>query len=154
MTPDAADWVYDVVLTRRYKESVGAIMWTGAREHRRDEGQGAAFLRKCACQYGPCGHCGDGRHDRCGHREWRPPASPCTYVQNPRGHALTAVWPSGTACAWLCPCVCPAPVAPPIEQLALVGEVARVAKRHGQPDRHRPLGPVQPGLFDLAGGAR
>jgi hypothetical protein len=103
MTPEAADWVYDVVLTRRYKESTGAIMWTGARENRRDEGKGAAFLRMCCCQYGLCGHCGDGRPDRCSHREWTPPAQPATHLMDRRGMVLASVWRSGKPCAWLCP---------------------------------------------------
>lgn len=105
MTHEATDWVYDVVLPQRYLESAGAIMWTGARENRRDEGHGVAFLRLCACQYGPCGRCGDGRPDRCAHREWTPPFMPATYLQDRRGMAIAAVWRSGKACAWLCPTV-------------------------------------------------
>lgn len=125
MTPAAADWVYEVVLTQRYKESAGAIMWTGARENRRDAGAGAVFLRMCACQWGPCGHCSDGRHDRCAHRgEWRPPASSATWLQSHRGMAIAAVWMAGRPCRWSCACDCPAPA---VEQL---------------------------GLFDLAGGTR
>jgi hypothetical protein len=102
VTPEAADWVYDVVLTRRYKESAGAIMWTGARENRRDEGAGASFLRMCECQYGPCGRCSDGRPELCGHRAWTPALSPDTYIQDRHGHALNRVWRSGKPCAWLC----------------------------------------------------
>lgn len=105
VTPDEARWVYDVVLTRRFKESAGAIMWTGARENRRDEGGGMAFLALCACQYGLCGRCGDGRPDLCSHREWTPPFAPETYIQDRRGHALRRVWRSGKPCAWLCPSV-------------------------------------------------
>jgi hypothetical protein len=103
MTPAAADWVYDVVLTQRYKESAGAIMWTGAREQRRDEGQGAVFLRTCACQFGLCGRCSDGRPDRCPHRDWSPPVVPETYVQDRSGYAIARVWRSGKPCWWLCP---------------------------------------------------
>lgn len=149
MPPSAADWVYDVVITRRYKESAGAIMWTGKGDDRRDEGYGAVMLRTCPCQYGPCGHCGLGRHHRCTHRRFAPTVSPATYVQNPRGYALTPVWTAGKPCAWRCPCVCPAPVTPPLEQLSLFGEIGRQPKRHGQPDRNRPLHPLPPDLFDL-----
>jgi hypothetical protein len=101
--PEEADWVYDVVLTQRYKESTGCIMWTGAREKRRDEGPGKAMVRKCECEYGLCGRCSDGRPDRCAHRDWTPPTSPETWIQNPRGLALTAVWRAGAPCHWLCP---------------------------------------------------
>jgi hypothetical protein len=44
MPAEAAAWIYDVVLTQKYKESCGAIMWTGAGPSRRDEGMGPAFL--------------------------------------------------------------------------------------------------------------
>jgi hypothetical protein len=102
VTLDEADWVYAVVLTQRYKESAGAIMWTGARENRRDEGQGAAFLRMCDCQSGLCGRCSDGRPERCAHRAWTPPSVPETHIQDRRGHALDPVWRAGKPCAWLC----------------------------------------------------
>lgn len=120
MKPAAADWVYEHVLTQRFKESAGAIEWTGARENRRDEGAGAARLRWCPCQWGPCGRCSDGRHDRCAHKgEWRPPATPATWIQDRAGHALTAVWMPGRPCAWRCSCVCPQPDSDPVEQMAL-----------------------------------
>lgn len=102
MTPAAADWVYDVVLTQRYKESVGAIMWTGARENRRDEGKGAAFLEVCPCRYGQCGRCSDGRPDLCAHRAWNPGISPETHIVSQRGYALARVWRRGRPCAWVC----------------------------------------------------
>lgn len=156
MTPAAADWVYEHVLTQRYKESAGAIIWTGARENRRDEGKGAAFLATCACQYGPCGWCSDGRHDRCAHKgEWRPPPSPATWMQDKRGMAIGAVWMTGKPCQWSCSCDCPAPVPPPVEQLALVGEVGRV-KVLAEGGQRGHAGELfgQMSLFDLAGGAR
>lgn len=106
MRPEAADWVYDVVLTQRYKESAGAIQWTGkqATGTWRDEGPGAAMLRTCPCQYGLCGRCADGRPDRCAHRDWTPPLSPETYVHGRRhGAAVARVWRKGKPCAWLCP---------------------------------------------------
>ena len=103
MTPEAADWVYEHVLTRRYKESAGAIEWTGAREKRRDEGRGPLRLRECPCWYGLCGRCGDGRPDRCSHREWAPPFVPAARVQNRRGMVVADVWLVGKPCSWLCP---------------------------------------------------
>jgi hypothetical protein len=102
VTPAEADWVYDVVLTRAYKESVGAIMWTGAGVNRRDEGQGAAFLRTCPCLWGPCGACADGRPDRCGHFAWSPAASPATHIVDRHKHAVAEVWSSGKPCRGLC----------------------------------------------------
>lgn len=102
MTPEAADWVYDVVLTQRYKEGSGAIMWTGAREQRYDGGHGAAFLRACPCETVLCGHCGDGRTHRCTHRSWAPPPVPAAWVVDRAGMAVAAVWMSGRPCRWLC----------------------------------------------------
>lgn len=105
MPREAADWVYDVVLTQRFKESAGCIQWTGFRKTGtwRDEGPGAVMLRTCPCEYGLCGRCADGRPDRCAHREWTPPLVPAAYVQNRRGMAIAKVWRSGKPCTWLCP---------------------------------------------------
>jgi hypothetical protein len=100
-TEDAA-WIYDVVLTRKYLESVGAIMWTGAGASRRDEGMGPAFLALCACQYGQCGRCSDGRPELCSHRAWNPGISPEAYIVSQRGYALARVWRRGRPCRWLC----------------------------------------------------
>lgn len=105
VTPAEADWVYDVVLTRRYKESAGAIMWTGARENRRDEGPGPRMLRMCACSFGLCGRCSGGRPDLCSHRAWTPGVSPEGYIQDRAGNALNRVWMKGRPCSWLCPTV-------------------------------------------------
>lgn len=102
MTPAAADWVYEHVLTRRFKESAGAIMWTGAGKDRTDAGQGAAFLRTCCCETGLCGRCGDGRPDRCTHRGWAPAPAPASWLVDRAGMAVAAVWMSGKPCAWLC----------------------------------------------------
>lgn len=139
MPAAAADWVYDRVLTRRYKESTNAIDWVGARENRRDEGKGAAFLRVCSCQYGPCGHCSAGRHDRCSHRERQPAPACTTYLQNSAGLAIAEVWRSGKPCAWLCTCDCR--TAAPVD-----------------PEQPTVMAPElvfeQISLFELAGGAR
>lgn len=107
MTPEAAAWVYDVVLTRRYLESVGAIMWTGKGDDRHDEGQGPAFLALCDCQFGPCGRCAGGRPDLCAHAAWNPGISPETYIVSPRGYALARVWRRGKPCRWVCTSVKP-----------------------------------------------
>jgi hypothetical protein len=105
MPAEAAAWIYSTVLTRRYLESVGAIMWTGAGANRRDEGQGPAFLALCDCRYGLCGRCSGGRPDLCAHRNWSPGISAETYIVSPRGYALARVWRSGRPCRWLCPSV-------------------------------------------------
>jgi hypothetical protein len=105
MTPAEARWVYDVVLTRHYKESAGAIQWVGARETRRDVGTGMEYLAICACRYGLCGRCEGGQPEKCSHAGWTPPRVPETHIVNRGGAALTRVWRSGKPCAWLCPTV-------------------------------------------------
>lgn len=136
----AADWIYEHVLTRRYLESVGAIAWTGARENRRDEGEGAALVRCCPCQYGACGYCSQlGKHDRCTSRTSPPVVSQVlTYIVASDKAAVAPVWTTGRPCSWRCPCGCaPAEPAPEVEPVAappVVGE--------------------QLELFALAGGAR
>lgn len=119
MTPEAADWVYTVVLTQTYRDSCSA-----------DDTD--RLIRTCHCQGGPCGHCPAGRHEQCPTRLLGPHPGPETYVVSHTGRARTAVWLLGRACAWRCPCVCPPPVPPPVEQLALVGAFGRVSKRYGQ----------------------
>ncbi|BFU46702.1 DUF6248 family natural product biosynthesis protein [Krasilnikovia sp. MM14-A1004] len=49
MPSDAAAWIAEHVLTRTYLTSCG----------------GLKLVRMCACQYGRCGHCGQGNHHRC-----------------------------------------------------------------------------------------
>lgn len=105
MTPEQARWVYDVVIPLRYKESVGAVMWTGARENRRDGGQGMAFLAMCACQYGLCGRCGDGHPERCSHANWEPGVHADTGIIAVSGASVAQVWRKGRPCYWLCPTV-------------------------------------------------
>lgn len=63
----------------------------------------------CPCQYGPSGHCGEGRHERCprtlgSDRHGIP--LPETHVVSRSWGALTPVWRVGAACRWLCPCEC------------------------------------------------
>lgn len=134
MTEAAADWVYDVVLTRRYKESVGAIMWTGAGKGRRDEGRGIAMVRTCQCGYGLCGRCSDGTPEKCSHLTWRPGAGPETHIVNQRGYAVAEAWLSGKPCLWMCPTAATPPTLAP-EPVPKPGN-------------------VQLELFALAGGAR
>lgn len=88
-----ADWVYDVVLTRAYKDSVGALE------------KGAAFLRTCPCFWGPCQHCKTGRPDACAHRDGRAGRSrrACASIVARGGGWLADVWPAGRGCKWNCP---------------------------------------------------
>ncbi len=143
MTAAAADWVYAEVLTPAYRRAVSA-------EGRgQDEDQlGTAAVRICPCQWGPCGRCEVlGRHDQCTTKvgfAGQPPVSSYGWLHNASGlmvflwsqalgrRVSVEVWPSGTPCAWRCPCVCPVP------EPVLVRE----------PEFE------QLGLFALAGGAR
>ncbi|WP_199513901.1 DUF6248 family natural product biosynthesis protein [Nucisporomicrobium flavum] len=90
-----ADRIATEVLTATYIKSCGGLELT----------------RSCSCQHGRCGHCGVGDHGRCTTRvsfNGKPPAQPLTYVVDRRGGALASVWPSGTACRWVCSCTdCP-----------------------------------------------
>lgn len=140
MTPSAADWVYQMVLTSTYRDSctVEGNPW---------------LIRNCRCQHGACGHCTSGNHEQCRTHADGPLVGPETYVVNHRGGARTAVWLSGKPCAWRCPCDCPDPE-PQIGQLALV-DAAPGIKRHGQPEtKHRRELFGQLELFTLAGGGR
>lgn len=95
MDKAAADWVYDVVLTRAYKDSRGCL----------EEGRGAEHLRTCPCFWGRCGHCGGGRPDRCAHRDGRagPGRAPAARVLDRSGGVLEEVWVVGRNCKWNCP---------------------------------------------------
>ncbi len=89
-----ANWIAEQVLTRTYIKSCG----------------GVELIRLCDCQYGPCGHCGQGNHAKCSTRR-HPELSrlhPHTRVVGPTGAALTDVWTAGAACRWVCPCNDPA----------------------------------------------
>ncbi len=88
---EIADRIAADVLTGRYLKSYG----------------GLDLVRTCACRYGRCGHCDMGRHDKCTTRvgfDGKPPARPLTHVVGRSSGALAGVWPSGTACRWVCPC--------------------------------------------------
>lgn len=93
----AGDWVRDNVLPKRT---------TDAWAYR-------ALVVMCACQWGPCGHCNPGSHDKCGRHEHQAPASPEGHLTNPRGQSLAAVWRVGTPCRWVCRCVTCSPLAMP-----------------------------------------
>jgi hypothetical protein len=92
MPTSTADLIAKKVLTRTYIKSAG----------------GLDLVRMCSCQYGPCGHCSSGSHDKCTTRvgfHGKPPKEGAdTYVQNRRGHAIAPIRRSGTDCRWWCPC--------------------------------------------------
>jgi hypothetical protein len=111
MTPEAAAWVYNVVLTATYRQSCTI------------EGNPRTIV-DCCCHGGQCGHCGAGRHHQCTTVLHGPIVHPETYVVSRSGGAYTPVWLAGTPCRWMCACDCPAPepVAVPVpefEQLDL-----------------------------------
>lgn len=147
MTPEAADWVYEVVLTQTYRRAVGA-------EGRGNEDLqlGPAAVRTCHCQWGPCGHCSAGRVDRCAHRtipDW-PRPSPATHIVTRAGGARTDVWLSGTPCRWRCP-------GPPGGEQAQLFSAARRPPRLDrgpQPGGRTVADENQLSLFDLTGGVR
>lgn len=92
MTKTDADWIAKSVLTTAYVKSCG----------------GPSLIRKCRCQYGVCGHCGSGEHDKCTTRvgfDGNPNPAPLTHLIGRTGSAYTAVWPAvGPSCRWYCPC--------------------------------------------------
>jgi hypothetical protein len=77
----------------------------------------------CACQYGPCGNCGQlDRHERCPKATGfdRGP-SPETYLTGRRtGAALAPVW-VGRPCHWVCPCDCLTPRVGQLELFEVAG---------------------------------
>jgi Family of unknown function (DUF6248) len=86
-----AEWIATKVLTRTYLRSCG----------------GVKLVRLCRCQYGRCGHCGDGRHSKCTTRigfGGNPPAGPHTHLVDRRGGAIAGVWTTGKPCRWVCSC--------------------------------------------------
>lgn len=149
MTPEAADWVYEHVLTGTFRRSVGA---EGRGKDADDLALGPAAVRTCPCQWGPCGHCQAGRIDRCAHRsipDW-PRPEPAAYLVGRNGGALALVWTVGKPCRWRCP-------GPPSgEQVELFAGVRKAPRldRGPQPEGRAPADDAQLGLFDLAGGAR
>jgi hypothetical protein len=111
MSAEAADWVYNTVLTATYRRSCTV------------EGDPALILQ-CDCQGGRCGHCAAGRHHQCTTVLHGPIVHPETYIVSRSGGAMTPVWLSGTPCRWMCACGCPAPepvavAVPEFEQLDL-----------------------------------
>jgi hypothetical protein len=91
MPADTATWISRNVLTRTYLKSCG----------------GVKLVRACSCQYGDCGHCGNGDHGKCVTRigfEGKPPAQPVTRIVGRKGAALASVWSLGKSCRWICTC--------------------------------------------------
>ena len=84
-------------------------------------------LTTCPCRWGRTGYCVDGRHERCvrtwgWHRHGQP--EPETYLVSRTGGARDPLWRAdGTACRWLCSCVCHDRV------VALIPPVERTGRR-------------------------
>lgn len=95
MHVEAADWVLENVLPRRYLTSVAVR---------------PLDIRVCACQWGPTGHCAAGHHLKCARTLGWPghggPDWETHIVSRSDWAALAPVWRTGTPCRWLCPCKC------------------------------------------------
>lgn len=124
MTPAAADWVYDVVLTPAYRRSVGA----DATDEEASHITGPAILRMCPCQWGTCHGCQAGHHAGCVRARI---VTAVTHVLGTSGSVLVlpvdgggsmfvAVWLAGRQCGWRCGCGCGAP-AEQLDLFALAG---------------------------------
>lgn len=104
----------------------------------------SAISRLCPCQYGLCGACAQGRHDRCLTSRIGPLYSDVYgYMVNHRGLVVASIlWlPGQTPCEYRCPCPTPEPDDVP------------VSAHRRRPIRDVPLpepaAPDQPALFDL-----
>jgi hypothetical protein len=120
MTRATADEIAKTVLTKAFVKSVG----------------GLDLVRRCACQYGSCGHCGKGTHGSCTTRvgfRGKPTPEPLTYLLSRSGAALVPVLPAaGPSCRWFCPCS------------TCAAKPADVPERRATAYR-RATGPVRPG---------
>ena len=68
-----------------------------------------AWQLLCACQWGRCGWCHQGRHDQCSTRrdpEWYDRPIPETHLSGRDGVSVP-VWLVGYPCRWRCACGCP-----------------------------------------------
>lgn len=100
MTPEAAVWVYDVVLA-------------GPDWHGNGGDRPPHMVRHCRCQGGVCGWCWIGRHAECTTGTLGPVVGCETYLHPESGDGEpVAVWLSGKPCAWRCACTGPTPAAP------------------------------------------
>lgn len=141
---DAATWIHDVVLPPALRDDL--------RDQRR---------QRCPCQGSASGHCQTGECMLCPrtwgwHRHGEP--APDTWITDSRGLVAVArgvsaaVWRSGRACRWLCPCRCHATVAPLFDppareaprRLSAAGGNNRIAST----DRLRAFDTPPPTLFD------
>ncbi|MEW2442803.1 DUF6248 family natural product biosynthesis protein [Micromonospora marina] len=148
MPADAADWIRDTVIP------------PGLRDEIHDH-----IHRHCPCQGSPSGHCGKGTHEQCP-RTWgwerHGHPSPETWITDSRGMVAVArgvnaaVWRTGRACRWLCPCDCHTTVTPlfaapardALRRMSAAGGNNRIAST----DRLRINDAPQPTLFDPPGG--
>ncbi|SCL32076.1 hypothetical protein GA0070616_4383 [Micromonospora nigra] len=147
---DVADWIRDAALPASLRGEV---------EDR--------LHRTCPCLGSVSGHCGKGSHEQCPrtqgwHRHGEP--SPETWITNSRGLVAaargisTAVWRTGRACRWLCPCNChttvmalfTAPASEAPRRMSVSGGNNRIATT----DRLRADDEPQPTLFDAAPGSQ
>lgn len=136
-------------------------VWTKAM--RRTYRTTPTYFHRCACQFGPCGHCDAGDHGHCTHgpegyqpfpedecaitnRKWQVLALPRGSVTHPRRTATgwhidhaALVWLADRRCVWSCPCECRAHEPARPQPIVLV--------RTGDTRRHTPAG--QEELFEV-----
>lgn len=128
MTDDEAAWVREHVWPKVMRQAYRDI---------------PAYFHHCACQWGPCGACERGRHDRCIHgpngyqpfpsdecsitnRKWQVLALPEPFKHPARSatgwHQQSAanVWLADRRCVWSCPCECRAEAADEPQPILLV----------------------------------
>lgn len=103
MTPEAAAWVADIVLTRAMLK---------------------AYSRQdlCSCYGGVCHHCLSGHRERCVVVAWggAPPVQCEGWITDRKGRVIPGcpdVWRAGRPCRWVCACTdCPPrPERPPVD---------------------------------------
>lgn len=117
MTPEAADWVYQHVLTPAYRDGMGCGE------------KGPVMVRICPCEWDTCSNCLWGRHAECHERALPGIEAPATRIVDRSGAVvvehrtgrLAAVWPSGTPCVWRCACPCVRPVGAQLGLFDLAG---------------------------------
>lgn len=101
MKADEAAWVREHVWTAQMRKTHAEL---------------PSFYSMCACQWGACGHCKNGEHEKCAESRAEVPA---TYIATSDGFAAVIhhpgapvgapihahVWEAGHRHLWSCPCL-------------------------------------------------
>lgn len=113
MSEHEARWVRDEAWTKKMRKAYEST---------------PGYVRFCACQWGPTGHCKADNHTACQHTAAEPHRSPEAYVcasdgagvlsfaepyvhttgsaTGPKREQAAMVWLADRACRWRCPCDC------------------------------------------------